>query len=46
MGEYFSSLLKVHKLTIDQSLVRHLGEDPSAPYIVRAIIGLTQSLGL
>ena len=38
--------LKVHKLTIDQSLVRHLGEDPSAPYIVRAIIGLTQSLGL
>lgn len=26
--------------------MRHLGEDPSAPHIVRAIIGLTQSLGL
>ena len=38
--------LKVHKLTIDQSLVRHLGEDPSAPHIVRAIIGLAQSLDL
>ena len=38
--------LKVHKLKIDQASVRHLGEDPSAPHIVRAIIGLTQSLGL
>ena len=38
--------LRVHKLKIDQSFVRHLGEDPSAPHIVHAIIGLAQSLAL
>lgn len=38
--------LRVHKLKIDQSFVRHLGEDPSAQHIVHAIIGLAQSLAL
>jgi diguanylate cyclase (GGDEF)-like protein/PAS domain S-box-containing protein len=38
--------LRVHKLKIDQSFVRHLGEDASAQHIVRAIIGLAQSLEL
>ncbi|MBV7460385.1 MULTISPECIES: EAL domain-containing protein [unclassified Acidovorax] len=38
--------LRVHKLKIDQSFVRHLGEDGSAQHIVRAIIGLAQSLDL
>ncbi|MCE1193001.1 MAG: EAL domain-containing protein [Acidovorax sp.] len=38
--------LRVHKLKIDQSFVRHLGQDASAQHIVRAIIGLAQSLEL
>jgi EAL domain-containing protein (putative c-di-GMP-specific phosphodiesterase class I) len=38
--------LRVHKLKIDQSFVRHLGEGGHAQHIVRAIIGLAQSLGL
>ena len=38
--------LRVHKLKIDQSFVRHLAEDVSAQHIVQAIIGLAQSLAL
>lgn len=39
--------LRVHKLKIDQSFVRHMGSgDGSGLHIVKAIVGLAHSLGL
>ena len=49
-GTGYSSLsylrrLPVDTIKIDQSFIRDLGEDPAGPVIVRAVIGMGQSMG-
>ncbi|GGZ01249.1 putative bifunctional diguanylate cyclase/phosphodiesterase [Pseudoduganella plicata] len=49
-GTGYSSLsylrrLPVDTIKIDQSFIRDLGQDPAGPVIVRAVIGMGQSMG-